>query len=272
MRSRPCARCLNQPRAICDRPALCTHRKRTALARAALMFNSPFTRGRRVRGGRRLRSRGRRDQELGEDDGGERAEDLDHDERGRRRRLDPCEGVAERACDRDGWVREGCRRGEPIGSRDVAADRERRDRRATGSDDTEDHQEQAERGDELAQPEPADDRAGVVEVLTASSPNMRLATIALRCSRRRPARPRRRSPRRCRDPPRRRSASVTTGLKCAPDTGAEGKDQRDQPAPVAVEFSNSWSPRSFGERRWASIPEPITIATSSAVPSASAVA
>ena len=73
-------------------------------------------------------------------------------------------------------------------------------------------------------------------------------------------------------PPSRRSASVTTGLKCAPETGPNARISATSPAPVAIEFSSSCSPMSSGESRCAAMPEPTTIATSSAVPTASALA
>ena len=73
-------------------------------------------------------------------------------------------------------------------------------------------------------------------------------------------------------PPRIRSASVTTGLKCAPDTDPNARINATSPAPVAIEFSSSCSPTSSGDRRCAAIPEPTTIATRNAVPTASAVA
>ena len=50
----------------------------------------------------------------------------------------------------------------------------------------------------------------------------------------------------------------------------EREDQRDSPAPVAVEFSSSCKPVLPGESRCAAIPEPTTIATRNAVPTASA--
>ena len=73
-------------------------------------------------------------------------------------------------------------------------------------------------------------------------------------------------------PPKMRSASVTTGLKCAPDTGPNARMSATRPAPVAIEFSSSCRPTSFGDIRCAAMPEPTTIATRNAVPSASAVA
>ena len=71
--------------------------------------------------------------------------------------------------------------------------------------------------------------------------------------------------------PRSRSTSVTTGLKCAPDTAPKMRINPTSAPAVAAAFSNSWSPMSLGERRLAMIPEPTTAMISSAVPSASAV-
>src|SRR5712691_5758945 len=44
------------------------------------------------------------------------------------------------------------------------------------------------------------------------------------------------------------------------------------PKAVAVEFSRSWRPGSPGDNRWAKTPDPTTIATRRAVPTASATA
>ena len=43
-------------------------------------------------------------------------------------------------------------------------------------------------------------------------------------------------------PPRTRSARVTTGLKCAPETDPKARISATSPAPVAIEFSSSWRP------------------------------
>lgn len=69
-----------------------------------------------------------------------------------------------------------------------------------------------------------------------------------------------------------RSARVTTGLKCAPETGWKISMSTASPSAVALEFSSSCRPTSPGERRWAAMPEPTTTATSSPVPNNSAVA
>ena len=43
------------------------------------------------------------------------------------------------------------------------------------------------------------------------------------------------------------SAAETTGLKCAPETGPNSRISTASPNTVAVEFSSSCSPTSFGE-------------------------
>src|SRR5438270_7457063 len=72
-------------------------------------------------------------------------------------------------------------------------------------------------------------------------------------------------------PPKNRSASVTTGLKWAPDTDPNARISATSPPAVAVEFSSNCSPTSPGDNRTAAIPDPTTTATSNAVPTASAV-
>ena len=70
--------------------------------------------------------------------------------------------------------------------------------------------------------------------------------------------------------PRNQSASETTGLKCAPDTGPNSRISTVSPRTVAVLFSSSCRPTSFGDSCWAAIPDPTTTATSRAVPRNSA--
>jgi hypothetical protein len=71
--------------------------------------------------------------------------------------------------------------------------------------------------------------------------------------------------------PNSQSAAVTTGLKCAPETGPNNNKIRTaSPNTVAVEFSSSCSPTSSGESCWAAMPDPTTTVTSSAVPRNSA--
>src|ERR671910_2038887 len=116
---------------------------------------------------------------------------------------------------------------------------------------------------------PPDDRS-VDENVTGSRSNIRLATMA-------PAHaptswaPAYATAVPVRRPPNRRSASVTTGLKWAPETGPNATIRATRPAPVAAAFSSSWSPPSPGDSRWAAMPDPTTTATSSALPTASAV-
>lgn len=68
---------------------------------------------------------------------------------------------------------------------------------------------------------------------------------------------------------RRVSARETTGLKCAPETGASSRIRTPRPSAVAIEFSSSCRPGSV-ERRSAAIPDPTTTVTSSPVPRNSA--
>ena len=70
--------------------------------------------------------------------------------------------------------------------------------------------------------------------------------------------------------PNSQSAAVTTGLKCAPETGPNIRINTASPNTVAVEFSNSCTPTSAGDNAAAAIPEPTTTVTSSAVPRNSA--
>src|SRR5689334_15677892 len=110
-----------------------------------------------------------------------------------------------------------------------------------------------------------------VDTSTAGSSNMTFATIAPRHA---PATwaPTYTSASVVAIPPRMRSASVTTGLKCAPDTAPNARMSATSAAPVAIEFSSNCNPVSSGDSRCAAMPEPTTAATRSAVPVASAVA
>src|ERR1700744_6399510 len=62
---------------------------------------------------------------------------------------------------------------------------------------------------------------------------------------------------------------VTAGLKCAPDTGPRGPIKTTRIAPVGSVLQRSASAASL-VRLSAMMPEPTTVATNSAVPSASA--
>ena len=126
-----------------------------------------------------------------------------------------------------------------------------------------------ERGDDLAEPEAAR-RARVGRERRPRGGRTSGWRPSRRRTRRRPARRRRRRRRGSSMPPRTRSASVTTGLKWAPETGPKARISATSPAPVAIEFSSSCSPTSSGESRCAAMPEPTTIATRNAVPTASA--
>ena len=70
--------------------------------------------------------------------------------------------------------------------------------------------------------------------------------------------------------PRNQSASETTGLRWAPETGPTMRISTVSPSTVAVLFSRSCRPTSSGDSCCAAIPEPTTTATSSAVPRNSA--
>ena len=63
---------------------------------------------------------------------------------------------------------------------------------------------------------------------------------------------------------------MTTGFRCAPDTGASAATRTARPRAVTSEFSSSWRPTSSGDSRWAAMPDPTTTATSRPVPSPSA--
>ena len=66
------------------------------------------------------------------------------------------------------------------------------------------------------------------------------------------------------------SAAVTTGLKCAPDTGPNIRISTANPNTVAVLFSNSCNPVLPGDSCCAAIPDPTTTVTSRPVPRPSA--
>ena len=59
-------------------------------------------------------------------------------------------------------------------------------------------------------------------------------------------------------------------MKCAPETGPNTKISTANPNTVAVLFSSSCNPVSFGDSAAAAIPDPTTTVTSSAVPRPSA--
>ena len=63
-----------------------------------------------------------------------------------------------------------------------------------------------------------------------------------------------------------RAHSVTAGLKCAPDVEPNSKIRHVSAPAVAIEFSSSCSPTSFGLNRSAMIPEPTTLSSRNPVP------
>src|SRR6202163_4605421 len=67
-------------------------------------------------------------------------------------------------------------------------------------------------------------------------------------------------------PPCQASASVTAGLKCAPDTGPNVRISATSAPPVASAFASSASPTFPPHKRCAMIPEPTTAASRNAVP------
>src|SRR5262249_47626918 len=67
-----------------------------------------------------------------------------------------------------------------------------------------------------------------------------------------------------------RNDSVTTGLKCAPETGASAVMSTNRMAPVASALASSASASFPPAKRSAMMPEPTTVATRSPVPAASA--
>ena len=69
--------------------------------------------------------------------------------------------------------------------------------------------------------------------------------------------------------PKKRSARVTTGLKAAL-TGPRARMSATSTAPVMTAFSSSCRPMSSGLSRWAAMPDPTTVAASSALPTSSA--
>jgi len=71
-------------------------------------------------------------------------------------------------------------------------------------------------------------------------------------------------------PPWDASASVTAGLKCAPDTGPNVRISATRAAPVAIAFARSATATFPPARRSAMMPEPTTAARSIAVPVSSA--
>ena len=179
----------------------------------------------------------------------------------------PAKVSVERARERHGRVRERRGRGEPVGGGDVGADGER------------DHVRPAPE-----QPQMTDSKPNVAtNSLRSCAAPLRSCEDKAKSGNRRtsgaPRRPRRRRRRPGR--PRRRalapweaalqaSASVTAGLKWAPGSRAERQDERDEGRAgrerVREERDRDVPPAS----RSPMIPEPTTVASSSAVPAHSA--
>src|SRR3954454_15656083 len=149
--ARPAARWLNQPRAIWDRPALCTQANNTV----GIELTGSGDVG--VVGEDDVDGRQVGVEVAGEADGQQATGELGDDEGGRGTWADAGEGVAEGAADGDCRVGEAGRRGEPVGRRDVAGHGERGRVGSPGAHDAEDHDDEPERGDDLAEP---DGRAG----------------------------------------------------------------------------------------------------------------
>ena len=133
-----------------------------------------------------------------------------------------------------------------------------------------DDEEKPERGDDLAE-ELRRSGSRMSRQGEHGAPNMRLATAV-------PSRP----PVTCatmyagtsaqdRSPPN-PPASVTTGLKCAPESGPNATMSASSAAPVAAVFASKARPTLPPANRSPMIPEPTTAATSSPVPTASATA
>src|ERR1700732_272775 len=73
-------------------------------------------------------------------------------------------------------------------------------------------------------------------------------------------------------PPSSASASVTAGLRCAPDTGPNIRMRAVRAAPVAIVLASKANAVLPADKFWAMIPEPTTVARRKAVPKALAVA
>ena len=164
-------RCASQPAAICERPALWTQTNST------VGWSCGHAAASRGRDGQRPRHgiQGAHEQEA------ERtADELGEDERRDGRGCDAGEGVREHPRDRDRGVRERRRAGEPVGGEDVSADREGDLPGATGARGPEDHHEQADGRDHLAEPGAPDVARWCVDRSIASRSNIRLASTAPR--------------------------------------------------------------------------------------------
>ena len=185
------------------------------------------------------------------------ADQLHQDERRHRGRGDAGEGVGQHAGDRHRRVGEAGRAREPVGRRDVAADRERDGVDPRRSQAAEDDQHQPER---WRRPRPSRCRRRRARVVRERSPRRGRTSGSRRRRRRRPPSTCAATsgrPRGCVIRPRARSTKVTTGLKDA-DTGCRARISATSAAPVARLFSSSCRPTSSGDSRWAAMPEPTT--------------
>ena len=207
----------------------------------------------------------------GETDGG--ADDLGPDVERDRSWGDPGEGVGEDPADGDGTVRERRGRGEPVGGADVGADRGRGQGVSSGPGEQEDQRDQARGRDDLPDSVPGAGpvRAGdlheweVEHGVGQDGPGDRADGLggdvggdvdtgdAGGC-------PAAEQP----------VGGVTTGLKCAPETGPNIRISTANPNTVAVLFSSSCNPVLPGDSCWAAIPDPTTTLTSRPVPMTSA--
>ena len=184
-------------------------------------------------------------------------------------RPDAGEGVGQGAGDRDGRIGERRRGREPVGGGDVEPDQPRH-RGALTAHAAEDRRDQAERRDAL--------RRTIARrrcALSVESSNSGSSNISMRDHGRRRCRPR--SARRCRAPPRRGGSSrcsaktsVTAGLKCAPEIGPNIGDQHHEDRAGRHRVAEQRQRDVLRQASRAMMPEPTTVATSKAVPSASA--
>ena len=179
----------------------------------------------------------------------------------------PEKRVGERARDGDGRIGERRRRGEPIGRGDVEADQPGHGRPVEAG-----RRPEWSRSGRRWRPPSANHCAPPVrtfsEASSSGSANIACAITSRRC-RRRSAPPRRTAASRGLELPPEAKTRVTAGLKCAPEIGPRIVISTTRIAPVGSVLPSSASATSLVSVS-AMMPEPTTVATSSAVPSASA--
>src|SRR3984957_9441375 len=149
----PPARRSRSAAAICERPALCTHTKSTSgtVRPGASLTAQRWTRDRAARRSHwRARVRVQRDDRQPREPA---PEQLGCHKREDGCRADAGECIRELACDRDCRVGETRRRREEIRTRDICADSEWDDRGPSTAHCSKDHEQQAERCNDLAKPE-----------------------------------------------------------------------------------------------------------------------